>query len=181
MAALMEAANLREYPASIDLVISDKADAGGLEIAKSYNIQCVALERSQFDSRTSHEESILNVLEEASPDYICLAGFMRVLSADFVRRFIGRIINIHPSLLPAFKGLDTHQRALDAGAKIHGCSVHHVTEGLDDGPIIAQAAIPIEADDTAETLAQRLINIEHKLYVDALRQLIEEDRNENAN
>lgn len=175
MAALIDAAKQPEYPASIDLVISDKADAAGLEIAKSHNIQCVALERSQFDSKTSHEESMLAVLDQIQPDYICLAGFMRVLSGNFVNRYTGRIINIHPSLLPAYKGLNTHQRALDAGDKIHGCTVHHVTEGLDEGANIAQASIPILEGDTAQSLAQRLITIEHQLYVDALRQLIESD------
>src|SRR5690606_7364925 len=131
-----------------------------------------AFTRGDFASKDEHERAILNALEAIKPDIICLAGYMRLLSANFIARYKGRILNIHPSLLPLFPGLNTHQRALDAGMKLAGCTVHLVTEGMDEGPILAQAAVPVHHGDTAETLANRVLKAEHKLYALALRKFV---------
>jgi phosphoribosylglycinamide formyltransferase-1 len=171
MAALIEAARDHAYPVEFTAVIADKKTAGGLAKAEANGIRTAAFERKDFGSKTEHEQAILDLLEELQPDVICLAGYMRLLSAEFIAAYEGRIINIHPSLLPLFPGLHTHQRALDAGMKIAGCSVHYVTEGVDEGPVIAQAAVPVLAGDTAETLAARVLTAEHKLYREALRKV----------
>ena len=169
MLALARAAAEPVYPADIVAVFSDKADAGGLAKAEALGIPTRSFARRDFASKEAHETAILDVLATFRPDILCLAGYMRLLSADFIKRHEGRILNIHPSLLPLFPGLHTHQRAIDAGMKIAGCTVHFVTEGMDEGPIVAQAAVPIVPDDTAETLAARLLTVEHRLYPAALR------------
>lgn len=171
MEKLAEACASSDFPAEIIAVISDKPDAGGLLKAKARGIAAHALVRKDYDSKQAHEAAILNLLADLAPDFICLAGFMRLLSGDFIRAYEGRIINIHPSLLPLFPGLDTHQRALDAGMRIAGCSVHFVTEGMDEGPIIGQAAVPVMPGDTADALAKRILTVEHRLYPAALRRL----------
>lgn len=168
MEALVLAAINPEYPAVINRVISNKADAGGLEIAKKHDIATVALEQSDFDSRDAHEKALMELVEKGKPDIICLAGYMRILSPDFVRKFAGRILNIHPSLLPAFRGMNAHERALESGVKLHGASVHFVTDGVDEGPVVAQAALPVLPNDDAESLAARVLKLEHKLYPHAL-------------
>ncbi|MGY5806253.1 phosphoribosylglycinamide formyltransferase [Rhizobium sp. LEGMi198b] len=173
MMALVKAAAASDYPAEIVGVISDKADAGGLAKAAAEGIATFAFVRKDFASKEAHEEAILAQLEALSPDVICLAGYMRLLSGRFIQRYEGRIINIHPSLLPLFPGLHTHQRAIDAGQRIAGCTVHFVTEGMDEGPAIGQAAVPVLTDDTAETLAARVLTIEHQLYPQSLRLLAE--------
>jgi phosphoribosylglycinamide formyltransferase-1 len=174
MISLAEACAAPDFPAEIVAVISDKPDAGGLAKAQARGIKTCVFERKAYASKTDHEVAILDALEEIKPDIICLAGYMRLISSAFISRYEGRMLNIHPSLLPLFPGLHTHQRALDAGMKIAGCTVHFVTEGMDEGPIVAQAAVPVLAGDTAETLAARVLTVEHKLYPLALKLLAEE-------
>lgn len=164
MVALAETARAVDYPVEIVAVISDKADAGGLAKAAAMGIATYAFQRRDFETKAAHESAILAKLAEISPDIICLAGYMRLLSAEFIRPYEGRILNIHPSLLPLFPGLHTHQRAIDAGMKVAGCTVHLVTEGMDEGPVLAQAVVPVLASDTADTLAARVLKQEHRIY-----------------
>src|SRR5690606_17644861 len=171
MSALIEAASAPDYPAEIVGVLSNRAAAPGLETAAAHGIATASLAQSKFPSREMFEDTMTQVLESWQVDYVCLAGFMRILGEDFVNRWMGRMINIHPSLLPAYKGLNTHERALADGATEHGCTVHFVTPGLDEGPSILQARIPVLPGDTPETLATRLLGEEHRLYPEALRML----------
>lgn len=171
MGALIAASLHSDYPAKIVTVISDRPDAKGLEHARSFGIEAVAIPRSDYADKASHEAAIIAAIEAAGAQIVALAGFMRLLSGDFVRRFAGRMINIHPSLLPAFPGLATHERALAAGCRVHGCTVHFVTEGMDEGPIIEQAAVRVERDDTADSLAARVLEAEHRIYPEALAML----------
>ncbi|SOC93174.1 formyltetrahydrofolate-dependent phosphoribosylglycinamide formyltransferase [Rhizobium sp. AN5] len=173
MVSLAKACQETDFPAEIACVISDKASAGGLEKAQAFGIPTLVFERKTYASKAEHEGAILAALGEIAPDIICLAGYMRLISGDFIAPYKGRIINIHPSLLPLFPGLHTHQRAIDSGMKISGCTVHFVTEGMDEGPTIAQGAVPVLSDDTAETLAARILTVEHQLYPLALKQLAE--------
>ncbi|MDK1376311.1 MULTISPECIES: phosphoribosylglycinamide formyltransferase [unclassified Sinorhizobium] len=173
MLSLAKAAAEPDFPAEVVAVIADKAEAGGLAKAAALGIPTFSFVRKDFDSKEAHEAAILAELDRLRPDVICLAGYMRLLSAAFIQRHEGRILNIHPSLLPLFPGLHTHQRAIDAGMRLAGCTVHFVTEGMDDGPIIAQAAVPVLAGDTAETLAARVLTVEHKTYPMALRLVAE--------
>jgi phosphoribosylglycinamide formyltransferase-1 len=168
MEALVRAATNPNYPADIVAVLSNAPDAKGLETATASGIATGAVDQREFGSKSDFEAALQSKIESHAPDLICLAGFMRLLSADFVTRWHNRILNIHPSLLPAFKGLDTHQRALHAGVKLAGCTVHIVRAEMDDGPIIAQAAVPVLPDDTEETLAARILVQEHRLYPHAL-------------
>lgn len=172
MVALAEACAQADFPARIVGVISDRGDAAGLERAAALGICAIALPRAGFADKSAHEAAIAAQLRAWDTEIICLAGYMRLLSARFVAPWQGRIINIHPSLLPLHRGLDTHQRALAAGDTEHGCSVHHVTPGMDEGPVIAQARVPVLDDDTAATLADRVLAQEHALYPRALRMLI---------
>lgn len=171
MAALIAAAVEPDYPVEFVGVVSDHAEAGGLAKARDAGVSAVAFERRDYASKAAHEAAILAHLSGLTLDLVCLAGYMRLLSADFITAWRGRIINIHPSLLPLFPGLHTHQRAIDAGAKLAGCSVHYVTEGVDEGPLVAQAAVPVLEGDTAETLAARVLKAEHRLYPAALRKV----------
>jgi len=173
MLALAKAASEPDFPAEIVAVISDKAEAGGLAKAAALGIATFTFVRKDYESKDAHEAAILSALESLSPDIICLAGYMRLLSAAFINRYEGRIINIHPSLLPLFPGLHTHQRAIDAGMTEAGCTVHFVTEGMDDGPVIAQTKVPVLPDDTAESLAARVLTVEHRTYPQALRLVAE--------
>jgi phosphoribosylglycinamide formyltransferase-1 len=175
MLALVKAASAPDYPAKIVAVISDKADAGGLAKAAALGIATFSFVRKDYDSKAAHEAAILSALKTLSPDIICLAGYMRLLTATFINAYEGRIINIHPSLLPLFPGLHTHQRAIDAGMSEAGCTVHFVTEGMDEGPVILQAKVPVLPGDTADALAARVLGEEHRIYADALR-LVAEDR-----
>jgi len=168
MAALIAAARAPDFPAEIVLALSNKPDAPGLSLAKSAGIAAAAIDQKIYAGRDEFERSMQAMLDIHRIELICLAGFMRIMSAPFVGRWRGRIINIHPSLLPAFRGLDTHRRALEAGAKVHGCTVHFVEPELDAGPIIAQSAVSILAGDTAESLAARVLEKEHQLYAQAL-------------
>ena len=168
MAALIAAAKAPDYPAEIVLVVSSSPDAPGIAKAKADGIAVAAFDHRQQD-REGLERAVHAELEKAGIELVCLAGWMRLLSPYLIGRWHNRMINIHPSLLPDFKGLHTHQRALDAGAKEHGCTVHFVRQDMDDGPVIAQARVPVLADDTAEILAARVLAEEHKLYPHALR------------
>ena len=173
MKALIEAARSPDYPAEIVGVLSNRAAAPGLQLAEQEGIATASVAQSRFPSRDMLEDTMTQILESWETDYVCLAGFMRILGEDFVERWAGRLINIHPSLLPAYKGLDTHDRAIAGGAKEHGCSVHFVTPGLDEGPVIAQARVPVLPDDTPDILAARVLEQEHLIYPLALRDLIE--------
>lgn len=169
MLALAKACEAADYPAEIVAVFSDKPQAGGLVKAEALGIPTRVFERKAYGSKGEHEAAILAALAEIGPDLICLAGYMRLLSSDFIRPHEGRILNIHPSLLPLFPGLHTHQRAIEAGMKVAGCTVHFVTEGMDEGPVIAQSVVPVMIDDTAETLAARVLTVEHQTYATALK------------
>lgn len=168
MAAILAAAG-PDYPAEPVLVLSNRADAAGLEVAKARGVPTAVVESRAFKGdRTGFEAAMEAELVRHGVEIIALAGFMRVLTPNFVRRWEGRLINIHPSLLPAFPGLDTHARALAAGVRLHGCTVHLVTAGVDEGPILAQAAVPVLPRDTEASLAARVLAEEHKLYPAAL-------------
>ena len=171
MEAILRACADPGFPAEPAVVISDRKDAKGLETARAKSVSAIALERTDHENRQAHEAAIDAVLAEHGADLICLAGYMRILSPGFTRRHAGKLINIHPSLLPEFKGLDTHARALAAGVREHGCTVHWVNEEMDGGEIIAQARVPLLAGDTAETLADRVLQEEHKLYPAVIEQL----------
>jgi phosphoribosylglycinamide formyltransferase-1 len=169
MAALVRAAAEPGYPAEIALVISDKPGAAGLARAQAAKIHAVVLDREEYPNKAAFEAALDEELALARTDLICLAGFMQLLSGAFVDRWRDRILNVHPSLLPAFPGIDTHQRVIDAGVRLHGCTIHYVRATIDHGPIIAQAAIPVLAGDTAEVLSERLLPVEHRVYPMALR------------
>lgn len=173
MRALIEAAQKKEYPAEIVLVISNVADAAGLDFAREHKIPVEVIEHGKFPSREIFDNAIDRRLREAVVEIVCLAGFMRLLSTDFTEKWRGRMLNIHPSLLPAFKGLNTHRRALDAGATIHGCTVHFVEPELDSGPVILQAQVPVHDNDTEAALAARVLAEEHRIYPLALRLVAE--------
>jgi phosphoribosylglycinamide formyltransferase-1 len=168
MSALIEAAKAQDFPAEIALVISNSADAGGLARAAEAGIQTRKVSHREYATREGFEAEIDHVLREADVELVCLAGFMRVLTAGFIAKWQGRLLNIHPSLLPAFRGLHTHEQAIAAGAQIHGCTVHHVVPELDAGPIIAQASVLVLPDDTPDSLAARVLAEEVKLYPLAL-------------
>ena len=173
MEAILSATTHEDYPAEIVLVLSDNPDAAGLHTAKDAGIKTCAFSRRDFDSRVAHEKAIISTIEADDADFVCLAGYMRILSNNFVERFEGRLLNIHPSLLPAYKGLDTHARALADGAELHGCSVHFVNAEMDGGPVIAQSSVPVLADDDEASLAARVLEAEHKLYPQVIRQVAE--------
>ncbi|WP_072394908.1 phosphoribosylglycinamide formyltransferase [Hyphomicrobium sp. CS1GBMeth3] len=168
MQALVAAAREPDYPAEIALVISNRPEAPGLAWAREQGLPTVALDHKRYESRPHFEGQLQSLLELSRIDLIALAGFMRLMTPDFVARWYGRMINIHPSLLPAFKGLDTHRQALSAGVRISGCTVHFVSAEMDAGPIIAQAAVPILCSDKEQDLAARVLTAEHKLYPAAL-------------
>jgi phosphoribosylglycinamide formyltransferase-1 len=169
MAALIAAAMNPDYPAEIAVVLSNRPDAGGLRRASAEGIATAVVDHGEFGKdRAAFERAVQTVLEAQKIDIVCLAGFMRLLTPGFVSRWGGRMINIHPALLPSFKGLRTHERALEAGVKIHGATVHFVVPEVDSGPIIAQAAVPVLDDDTPETLAARVLAAELRIYPLAL-------------
>lgn len=168
MGALIEAAKDAGYPAEIVTVIANKADAGGLDTARKQGIHAQAIPHRDYASKQQHEAAVSEALRAARADIVCLAGYMRLLSPEFAREWEGKMINIHPSLLPLFRGLHTHDQALEAGVRVHGCTVHFVTAGMDEGPIIAQTAVPVKTGDTAETLAERVLSVEHETYARAL-------------
>ncbi len=173
MRALIDAAKAKDYPVEIVLVLSNVADAGGLGFAREHGIDTKVIEHKKFPSREIFDNAMDVALKAANVDLVALAGFMRLLSPRFVEGWGGRMINIHPSLLPAYKGLHTHKRAIEAGEKFAGCTVHFVTPELDDGPTILQAKVPVLPGDTEETLAARVLEQEHKIYPEALRLVAE--------
>ncbi|WP_083241529.1 phosphoribosylglycinamide formyltransferase [Methyloceanibacter stevinii] len=167
--ALIDAAKDPDYPAELVLVISNVPDVQGLDRADEAGIPTCTIKHKDFPSREAFEAALNDALDGAGVELLCNAGFMRLLTESFVSRWLNRHLNIHPSLLPAFKGLDTHARVLDAGARISGCTVHFVRAAMDDGPIVAQAAVPVLPDDTEDDLAARVLAAEHRLYPHALR------------
>ncbi|WP_170330616.1 phosphoribosylglycinamide formyltransferase [Ruegeria arenilitoris] len=162
-----------DHPARPCLVLANDAAAGGLQKAADRGVQTAIVDHRPFKGdRAAFEAELLKPILDVQPDVVCLAGFMRVLTGDFVSQFQGRMLNIHPSLLPKYKGLNTHARAIEAGDAEHGCTVHEVTAALDDGPILGQARVPIEIGDTPETLAGRVLGYEHQLYPAVLRRFV---------
>ena len=183
MVALIEAAKAADFPAEIALVVSNRADAAGLERAKAAGVPTALIESKPFGKdRVGFEVTLQSTLDQHRIELICLGGFMRLFTAEFTRRWYGQMLNIHPSLLPSFPGLDPHGQALRAGVRISGATVHFVTAETDAGPIVVQGAVPVSDHDTAETLAERVLEIEHRIYPEALRLLatgqirLEQDR-----
>lgn len=176
--AIHRAIQASEVPAEIALVVSNRPQAPGLAKAVELGVPAVAIpnraDRTGANHRAAHEAQVVSALEEAAVEWVCLAGYMRLLSPGFVGRFRNRILNVHPSLLPAFPGLDAQRQAFDYGVKVSGCTVHLVDEGLDSGPIVAQRPVPVARDDTAESLAARILEQEHRAYPEALRRLLTE-------
>ncbi len=171
--SLLDACATPGFPARIVTVVSNRPDAGGLEHARAAGVAAEVVDHKAFEGKEAFEAAVTAALEGAEVELLCLAGFMRVVSAGFVRHWQDRMINIHPSLLPLFPGLDTHARALAAGVKLHGCSVHYVNEEVDGGPIIGQAAVPVLPGDDPDSLAARVLAAEHRLYPACLRLLAE--------
>jgi phosphoribosylglycinamide formyltransferase 1 len=169
MLSLIEAAQAPDFPAEISLVISNRPDAGGLDRAREAGIEALAIDHKAYSTRESFEQALDAALRERTIEFVCLAGFMRVLTNWFVEGWTGRMINIHPSLLPLFRGTHTHERALAEGVLVHGCTVHFVVPELDAGPIVAQAAIRVVPGDTPDSLAARVLAQEHLLYPRALK------------
>jgi phosphoribosylglycinamide formyltransferase-1 len=172
--ALQEAVDARAIPAEIVAVVSNEPKAPGLDVARAAGVCAHSIPHRGEGSRASHEAKVREVLERADAEWLCLAGYMRLLSESFVERYRGRILNIHPSLLPAFPGLDVQRQALEHGVRVSGCTVHLVDAGLDSGPIVVQRAVPVLDDDTPESLAARILVEEHRAYPEALRRLITE-------
>jgi phosphoribosylglycinamide formyltransferase-1 len=176
MAAIVDACRAQDWPATLGaqvaLVVSNRPDAGGLRLARERGIETAILDHRGFEARDAFEGALVERLEAAQPALVALAGFMRILTPGFVNRYAGRLINIHPSLLPAFPGLHTHARALQAGCRVAGATVHRVTTELDHGPILGQAVVPVLADDTPDRLASRVLTQEHLLYPRVIRELM---------
>jgi phosphoribosylglycinamide formyltransferase 1 len=173
MQAIIQAQQQQQWPCKIAAVLSNCPHAPGLCVAAAHGVATHVIDHTQFDSRDAFDTMLAKTLDALSARWIVLAGFMRVLSAPFVERFAGRLINIHPSLLPAFPGLATHRQALAAGVRVHGCTVHFVTPDVDGGPIIAQAIVPVLAGDTEELLGTRVMQQEHRLLPQVVRALVE--------
>jgi phosphoribosylglycinamide formyltransferase 1 len=171
MITLIEAANAPDYPATVALVVANRPEAAGLERARTAGIDAIVIDHKAFSTREGFEQALDAALTERSIDLVCLAGFMRVLTPWFVARWAGRVLNIHPSLLPVFRGTRTHERALAEGVLVHGCTVHFVVPDLDAGPIVAHAAVPVVPGDTAQSLAARVLTQEHAVYPRAVRMI----------
>ncbi len=178
--SLIQAAQQEQWAlhlnARIAAVISNRSDAPGLALAREAALACEVVDHTQYPSRDAFDAALMARIDAHQPALVLLAGFMRILTPEFVRHYEGRLINIHPSLLPAFTGLHTHRRALEAGCKIAGATVHQVTAELDHGPILAQAAVPVLADDTPQTLAARVLAVEHQIYPQAVRAWLQQGR-----
>jgi phosphoribosylglycinamide formyltransferase-1 len=174
MEAIVRALEAEKWPARVEAVVSNKADAKGLLYAQAHGIATAVVPSKDFASRAEFDAALQQVVDSFAPDLVVLAGFMRILTAPFVEHYAGRMLNIHPSLLPLFPGLATHQQALDAGVLEHGATVHFVTAELDHGPVVAQARIPVHPGDTPDILATRLLVEEHKLYPYAVRLFVED-------
>ena len=167
--AIHQAVFARELDAEIVAVVSNRPDAPGIVLARSWGYNAHVIDHKKFPDRAGHEAAVLKVLDEARPDFVALAGYMRLLSSSFVEKYANRIVNIHPSLLPAFPGVDAQEQAVNYGVKVSGCTVHFVAANLDAGPIIVQRAVGVQTDDTGHTLAARILEQEHIAYIDALR------------
>jgi phosphoribosylglycinamide formyltransferase 1 len=167
--AIHQAIEEERLDANIVAVISNRHDAPGIEMARRWGYTARVIDHRRFENRAGHEAAVGEILDDAQPDFIALAGYMRLLSATFVGRWLNRIVNIHPSLLPAFPGVDAQAQAIAHGVKVSGCTVHFVDEGLDAGPIIVQRAVPVHDGDTAESLSARILEEEHRAYVEALQ------------
>ncbi|MFN4265079.1 MAG: phosphoribosylglycinamide formyltransferase [Aquabacterium sp.] len=174
MEAIVHACAQEKWNARIAAVISNKASAGGLAFAQSHGVATAVVDHKQFDSREAFDAELARVIDEYQPDLVVLAGFMRILTEGFVRHYEGRLLNIHPSLLPAFPGLHTHERAIEAGCKLAGATVHFVTPELDHGPIVIQAAVPVLPGDTGDTLSARVLRQEHQIYPRAVRWFVDD-------
>ena len=172
MQALLKVAAAQNWPAQIAAVISNQPSAAGLDVARAAGIAALSLNHRDYPDREQFDVALAELIDRYSPDVIVLAGFMRILTPAFVTKYFGRLINIHPSLLPSFPGLHTHQQAIDAGVKFHGATVHFVTAELDHGPIIAQAVVPVLDNDTEDPLAERVLEQEHRIYPQAVHDLI---------
>lgn len=173
MEAIVRAAQAERWPARIAAVISNRADASGLEFAASHGIATAVIANRDYPTRDQFDAALREQIDKFAPDLVVLAGFMRILTAPFVNHYQGRMLNIHPSLLPSFPGLATHRQALAAGVKLHGATVHFVTPDLDHGPIVAQAAVPVLEEDSEETLAERVLEQEHVIYPRAVRWFVQ--------
>ena len=173
MEAIVRACAQERWPAEVAAVIANRPDAAGLAFAASHGVATAVVDHRAFDGRDTFDAALAAEIDRFAPDLVVLAGFMRILTPEFVRRYEGRLLNIHPSLLPSFKGIHTHQQALDAGVALHGASVHFVIPELDSGAIVAQGAVPVRAGDDAAALAQRVLTIEHVLYPRAVRWFVE--------
>jgi len=172
--AILEAIKSGKINAKVSLVLSNKKDAKGLEIAKEYGIKTKFIDTSFFETRRGYDIYIAELIKKENPDFVVLAGYMRILSDEFIDAFEGKIVNIHPSLVPAFQGKNAQKQALDYGSLITGCSVHFVTKELDNGPVIVQAVVPVLPDDTEESLSNRILEYEHKIYPQAIKWLVED-------
>ncbi|MDT8371195.1 MAG: phosphoribosylglycinamide formyltransferase [Gammaproteobacteria bacterium] len=172
MMSIVEAVKNGTLPVTVSAVISNRPDAAGLIYAQNAGINTAVIDHTQFESRELFDQALANEIDTHSPDLVILAGFMRILTTEFVEHFAGKLVNIHPSLLPKFKGLHTHQRAIDAGEEEHGASVHIVTPELDDGPVVLQVRVPVLENDTVDSLAARVLEQEHTLYPAAIRKLV---------
>jgi len=173
MQAIVQAARKGNWPVRIAAIISNRPDAPGLAFAEQHQIPAVTVPSKNYSDRNAFDAALKHEIDQFSPDLVVLAGFMRILTAEFVGHYAGRMLNIHPSLLPSFPGLHTHRQALEAGVKLHGATVHFVTAELDHGPIVAQDAVPVLPDDTEETLSARVLELEHRLYPAAVLAAIE--------
>lgn len=171
--ALVKTAQKENWPVRFSGVIANRLDAKGLDFARSEGIPALALDHKTYPDRVAFDQALMQQIDLLKPDLVVLAGFMRILTPNFIRHYAGKLINIHPSLLPNFPGLHTHERALAAGVKTHGASVHFVSEGVDEGPIICQATVPVLPDDSAEQLAARVLQMEHQIYPRAVKWFID--------
>lgn len=172
MQAIVQACNTEAWPAKVVAVVANRPDAAGIAWAAEQGIETAVVPHRNYPDREAFDAVLADTIAQFQPDYVLLAGFMRVLTDGFVKRFAGRLINIHPSLLPLFPGLHTHKQALDAGVQVHGCTVHFVTPVLDHGPIVAQGVVPVRAGATADDLAQQVLKVEHVVYPAAVRWLV---------
>ena len=171
--ALIDACQTAGYPAKIEVVISNRPDAGGLDRARKAGLNAICIDHKDFEDRTSFEDAVHTCLTDHKVQLVCLAGFMRILGSDFVGRWKDRMINIHPSLLPSYKGLHTHARALEDGVRFSGCTIHYVRAEMDNGPIIMQAAIPIDHNETEDSLIAKTLSYEHQMYPAAVKLISE--------
>lgn len=174
MEAIVRSCKAEAWPGRVAAVISNRPEAAGLTVAASLGIPTQVVNHKDFDSRETFDDALAQAIDAHAPDVVVLAGFMRILTPAFVQRYAGRMLNIHPSLLPSFPGLHTHARALEAGVKLHGATVHYVTPDLDHGPIVIQAVLDVRHDDTEQSLAQRLRPLEHVIYPRAVRWIVED-------